>query len=125
MYNVVFLLPNNKPPFIGVMAEGVLNADLILEHSNKGFRIILEYYKPTLNLRLICQEIVTVRFYNDLIHDPEKLRSWLYMIQYSPTINFGHVTTDSNGKLKLQNTSPGSKKFVLKIDKVELMEKRY
>jgi len=122
MFRVVFLLPKNKPPFIGVVAEGILNADLILEHSKKQYRIILEYYKPTLNLRLICQEIVTVRFYNDLQHDPEKFRSWMYMIRFAPYVNFGHVTFDSNGKLKLQTTSPGSKNFKLKIDKVELIE---
>ena len=125
MFRVVFLLPKNKPPFIGVMAEGNLNADLVLEHSKKKFRIILEHYKPTLNLRLICEEMVTVRFYNDLQHDPEKFRSWMYMIQYSPSVNFGHVTIDNNGKLKLQTTSPGSKNFKLKIDKVELFEKKY
>jgi hypothetical protein len=123
---LVLKLPANKAPFIGVILHGqeqsgLLNADLILKHQNKKYRIIIEHIHHVLNLRLICEEIVSVRFYDHLEFDPEQLKSWLYVIKRANYVNFSQLKL-VNEKLSVLRTSPQNKLFVLKIYKVEYLK---
>lgn len=123
---LILLLPNGKPPFIGVLfyfpeQAAVTNADLAIDHKKKEFWIVLETYKKHLNLRLICNDLVSVRFYNHLKYDPEKLKSWLYVVSAnkSTLVNFSQLIV-MNEKLSVVKTSPKNISFVLKVKKCEV-----
>lgn len=126
---LVLMLPENKPPFIGVLVNdndhrgNTLNKDLVLHHKNKLFKIHLEYYNGVLNLMLICEALVTVRFYNKLSHDPIKLRSWLYMVKVkqTPVVNFGHVNNIHN-KWSIEKVEQTNINWVLKINRLEMIK---
>ncbi len=125
---LILLLPVGKPPFIGVLfyrAEeaATANADLAIQHKRRNYWIVLETYKKHLNLRLICDEIVTVRFYNHLKYDPEQLKSWLYIVSAnkSAQVNFSQLVV-MNEKLSVVKTSPKNVSFVLKVKKCEVLK---
>jgi hypothetical protein len=126
LYDLVLLLPPDEPPLIGVSMSRhdaeTLNNDLILEHANRNYKIVLEPHKDKLNVRLICEEIVSVRFYDQCKCSAEKLKSWLYVLQYKKhcVVNFAQLFFD-NGKLEVAMTAKLSKRFVLKISKIEVI----
>lgn len=124
---LVLKIPQGKPPFVGILfavthEAAALNADLVINHRHKNYKLIFEVVGTHLNLRLICEDLVTVRFYNHIKFSPEKLKSWLYII-YSKkvtVINFGHITTVKD-KHELVKTTPQSKNFVLKVIHCQLL----
>lgn len=127
---LVLLLPKGKPPFIGVLfyfpeQAAVTNADLVIEHKKKEYWIVLETFKKHLNLRLICNDLVSVRFYNHLKYDPDKLKSWLYVVaaNKSTLVNFSQLVI-ANEKLTVVKTSPKNVSFVLKIKKCEVQSSK-
>lgn len=125
-YELVLKLPKDKPPFIGLLFSSAtdaekLNEDLVLEHKNKSYKILLEPLKGVISLRLICEEIVTVRFYNNIKCNPEKLSSWLYLTKNVKRFNFSHVARDYKIYDKLVVAKPKYKLFVLSIESVKLI----
>lgn len=121
---LVLKVPKGKLPFIGIeFGEHVAadtNKDLIQNHSEKEYKIVLEHSHKRLQLRLICEELVTVRFYERLEFDPSKLRDWLYITQKATKFNFGHIFVKGNTDY-IARTYPGRKPFVLKVVSVEFV----
>lgn len=73
-----------------------------------------------MNLRLICEEIVTVRFYNGLKYNHERLIDWIYLTKNAKAITFGHVVLNED-KHHPVRVHPGGRPFVLKVESFELL----
>ncbi len=121
---LVLKVPKGKAPFIGVeygefMAADT-NKDLVLDHSEKDYKIVLEHSHRRLQLRLICEELVTVRFYERLEFEPNKLRDWLYITRRATKFNFGHIYVKGNTD-HIARAYPGRKPFVLKVLSIEFV----
>ena len=122
---LVLKLPKGKPPFVGVLFEleyhgADMNVDLYRTHGNRPYKLILEPNKKQINLRLICEEIVTVRFYNSLKYNNERLNDWVYLTKNAKAFTFGHVVfkEDKHHPVRIH---PGGKPFVLKVESFELI----
>lgn len=118
-------LPKGKPPFIGILfteesTGGHLHANLVEKYSGNEFHIIMEHTKNALNLRLICNEIVMVYFYNHLRFDPDRLKSWLYLTKNAKEFNFGHIYTQFDKHILIMSR-PGRKKFVVRATRCKLI----
>jgi len=125
---LVFKLPRGKPPFIGVLFPTEYSAchenqDLPERKPSVVCRILLEPIKTQMHLRLVCEELVTIRFYNYLHYDHEKLKNWLYLTKDRKEFTFGHIVRerDTDKPVKLYSTN---KYFVLKIEKVEVIQEQ-
>ncbi len=122
--NLALKVPKGKAPFIGVESgehvAGDTNKDLVLDHSEKEYKIVLEHTRTRLHLRLICEELVTVRFYESLQFDPGKLKDWLYITRKSTQFNFGHIYVKGNTDF-IARVYPEKKTFVLKVINVEFV----
>jgi hypothetical protein len=122
---LVLMLPENKPPFIGIcfgrLGDELINQDLIFDHRKRTYSIIIEAFERHMNLRLVCKEIVTVRFYNHVAYDPAQLKSWLYVIaaDQNKYCMFAHLV-GSKGNMRIATTTPGSLKFALRVKSCSL-----
>jgi hypothetical protein len=68
-FDLIVKLPKGKPPFIGILFSteteaNTLNQELVNDFKYRPYRIILEPLRDFINLRLVCEEIVVVKFYN-------------------------------------------------------------
>lgn len=119
------MLPEGKPPFIGIEfsraleAQGPL-ADFILNNQSKRFRIIIECYTEIAMLVLICDDEVEARYYNNVKIALKKLKAWRFAVERCENeINFGHLIKE-NGKLKVIKSGTPPVKVFLKIKKSQL-----
>jgi hypothetical protein len=122
---LVVKLPKGKLPFIGIkFAEmheaNELNKDLMNNYSTCIFKVILEPHKNEMNLRLICEEKLLVRFYNGLKYDPEKLKAWIYLTKTAKSFNFSHIY-QLGDKEKVAMAIMSRKLFVLKLEGYEIL----
>ncbi len=122
---LVLKLPKGKPPFVGVLFEqeyhgADMNVDLYKTHGNRAYKLVLEPIKTKINLRLICEEIVTVRFYNGLKYNHERLNDWIYLTKNTSAYTFGHVVFREDKHFSVR-VHPGGKPFVLKVESFELL----
>jgi hypothetical protein len=122
---LVLKLPKVKPPFIGILFDKSwdgekMNCDLVEAHRNAYYSIEFEYCNSHLNLRLMSQELLTIRNYAHLKFDAEKLKSWLYMSKMVNAYNFGHVIIERDQHILLK-TQHKKLNFVLKMDKCKLV----
>lgn len=124
---LILKLPEGKPPFIGVLFDKaeeaeLMNQDLVLQHKGRRFRIVLETLKQFVNLRLVCEEMVNVRFYNHLKYRPDELRSWLYIISANKAsyVNFSQLCRQKE-KLVVARTAQKNQQFVLKVQRCEVL----
>lgn len=124
---LVLKIPRDKPPFIGILFPQYLthdakkeNTDLIYPHNTSPCRIILEPLKEELNIRLICEEKVTVRFYSHIKYNPTKLKDWLYLTQKATKFNFAHLDIEYDRHIVLKEL--GSKRnIIFHIESVRLI----
>lgn len=129
MKRIELMLPKGKPPLFGIVYEdnttgGFTNTDLVDLHRDKEFKIVVEVAEKDINIRLICEAIVNVRFYNHMRFDPEQLRSWIYVVEVTkaPLINFCHLVYD--GKNFKLAQSHKNKNFVLKVVNFQLLVRK-
>lgn len=122
---LVLKLPKGKPPFVGVLFEqeyqgADLNLDLYKAHGHRPYKLVLEPIKLRIHLRLICEDIVTVRFYNGLKYDLQRLNDWMYLTKKAKLFTFGHVVfrDDKHYPVRIH---PGNKPFALKVESLELL----
>ena len=96
---LIVKLPKDRPPFMGVLIPGdnygwsKLNQDLILEHKNASYKIMLEFTGNKLDLRLISNDQQIARIYKDIQYDPVKLTSWVHHTKNAKEFNFCHSRT--------------------------------
>ena len=116
---LIFKLPKGKPPFIGILFENIfqastLNQDFVNELQGSIFTIHMEPIAK-MNLRLICENPISIRHYSNLKYDKEKLHAWQKRV--SGQVNFGHLMKvyDTDTIVK---TMTKQKNFVLKIERV-------
>ncbi len=112
---MLFKLPEGKPPFIGVVfdtvEEAMLNKDL-LEMKTSKFSIMKESYDlHKLSFRLISDNPINIRLYNNIKMDLKAFKAWRGCSHRQ--LNFGHVVMVSN---KPEVVRIDKKLFVLKID---------
>lgn len=117
---LVLKLPPGKPPFIGIRFEesvgSELNEDLI-NSKYAGFRLELERVHDRLDIRLISEALVTVRFYTFILYDKDKLKSFLYLTKDAKLYNFGHVKRIED-KDEIIKTKKTGKNWYLPIDSI-------
>ncbi len=125
--DLVLKLPKNKPPFIGILFPKYLthdakkeNVDLICSTNSSPCRIILEPLKNELNIRLICEEKVTVRFYSGIKYNPIKLKDWLYLTTKATKFNFAHLDIEFDKHIVLKEAS-GYKYMLFHMESVKLI----
>lgn len=119
---LIFKLPANKCPFIGILFSNEelfkgekLHAEIVEKYGHCTYTITLEQTTSNLNLRLICQETVSVYFYDHLDFDYEKLKSWLYLTKNHKEFTFGHVCSTLDKHIII-TSQPGRKKFFVKVN---------
>lgn len=122
---LVFKLPKGKIPFIGVIFQNLyesatLNQDLVNSFKNSNYKIVMEQIKSEINLRLICEEHLLVRFYNGLKYDKMKLDAWLYLTQKSQQFNFSHLVKEGDKEIVVK-TLKNQKLFVLKVENCHII----
>lgn len=121
------LIPEGKPPFIAIAfsqsgeAER-LNCDIVKSPLLKRpCKIVIEIYlKDQINLTLICEDLVTARFYAHVKCNMDQLKSWLFITRNSKGFKFAHVSKHG-GNLKIPNADKSSKKFSLDVSSIELL----
>lgn len=122
---LVVKLPKDKPPFIGIVFENRyeasrLNQDLVNQHKDKLFTIVLEPI-ARINLRLICSEINFFYQYMSLKCDAEKLKRWMQNINHDTKINFSHLIREKDKDIVIE-TMTDRKLFVLKVESIRILD---
>jgi hypothetical protein len=121
---LVVKLPKDKLPFLGIVfpssyQANQTNEDLVLDHKEDIYRMILEFTGTVLNLKLICDEKVIIRTYRNVDYDKEKLKSWVMITRKGTAFNFGHIYMQSNKEIVVKNYK-NRKLFVLRLNKYEI-----
>lgn len=121
---LVVKLPPNKPPFIGIVFPHIsvaekTNQELVIDHKYADYRIVFEFIRTWINVKLISNAIPAVKFYNKLTYDKEKVIAWLYITKNSTEFNFSHLH-EPYGKEVVVKTLLKQKLFVLKMDGYEV-----
>lgn len=96
---LILKLPNGKPPFIGIEFEKQWqgekeNKDLLLEHTNIVYSLLVEPAQSGINIRLICDSPLVIRFYHQVQYNIESFKRWHFHAQNYHSINFGHTYKD-------------------------------
>lgn len=120
---LIFKLPENKPPFLGILFEDMrqavtLNQDLVNRRKDAIYSISIEPVGRLLNLRLSAQEPYDVRFYHNLSCDFKKMEAWLLQARQSKACNFSHVVKELNHHMVVK-TLQDRKLWVLKISQIK------
>jgi hypothetical protein len=123
---LVFKLPKNKLPFIGVTFESeyvarTLNRHLVNEHKNANYEIRLE---PTMDdkllLTLICHTIGFTYSYEPAYFNRNDFSLFLHHTHPKSSVNFSHVIY-KGGKECVPYTLDGGQLFVLGIASFRLI----
>jgi hypothetical protein len=116
---LIFKLPANKPPFLGIMYVNAYGAAKdnknLVEEKRTGFEIRLIPVAHNIHVRIKSKEEGSVFWYKDLRYNKSKLATW--MSYATGPINFGHVMRELD-KDVLVKTLSKKMPFVLKIDRV-------
>lgn len=120
--DLVLKMPKGKPPFIGVLFLSQWDAQrtnklLPDSYSMDTYQISLE---PSHKLFLNLHNGTIHRARYELGYDPVKLLRFLHQTRECRKFNFGHVYLE-DGDHKIALTTATMKKFVLKVDKVDVV----
>ncbi|MBA3663234.1 MAG: hypothetical protein H0W61_03375 [Bacteroidetes bacterium] len=120
---LVFKLPDGKPPFIGVVFKSAneaaqVNQDLVNYYKDCSFKLLIET-GDTIKLKFICDEPPLSREYRDLTFNLQKFVSWLHYSE-NKKINFSHIIRQKE-KETVVRTLKDNKLFVLSVAKFELL----
>jgi hypothetical protein len=123
---LVLKLPSGKPPFIGILFDfneelGAynINKDLLLNPFKATFAIAFDPYGKETDLRMLCSNPLSIRFYRNLKYNPTALEGFLRSTRFIKQFNFSHLIR-CDGKETVVRASPENKLFVIKIDDVKL-----
>lgn len=120
---LIVKLPRGKLPFIGIIVPeldfGQLNQDLVLQFKHADYKIVFEFRRNKLSMRLISEENLIVRFYNDLVFDEDKQRSWFYRTKNARAFNFSHVEIKDDKEMVVR-TKEKLQLFILKVSSYEI-----
>lgn len=122
---LIVKLPPNKPPFIGMLYSdswslNEINQELVIKHKNAGYRIVFEFINGILNIRLISEAALVVKFYNNVSYDKEKLKAWIYLTKDKTSFNFSHIYI-KDGKETVVRTKEKGMLFVLPVQSYEVI----
>ncbi len=126
---LVVKLPKGKPPFIGILFDDKFkaedsNSDLINNHKDKTFRIIFEFIRDHVNVRLVCDDALIIISYTHQLYDMEKLKNWFYLTRDCKHYNFSQIY-EEGGSWKVAKTFKTHKLFVLKVEKYQVFTSEY
>ena len=121
---LIVKLPPNKLPFIGIVFEHSgdaekINQELITDYKYADYRIVFEFIRDWVNVKLISNSIPAVKFYNKLSYDKSKLIAWFYITKNMKGFNFSHLYIYQN-KECVAKIPVKQKLFVLKVDSYEV-----
>lgn len=90
---LLLLLPEGKPPFLGIIHEDLDLCKLKLEFLStyEEKEIFVSFNRDRINLRVQMTSRDVVRFYSQLVYNRTELILWLDAIKNSDNINFGHL----------------------------------
>lgn len=116
---LVVKLPKDKPPFIGIVFDRSAeaektNQELVHDHKYADYRIVFEFIRDWVNVKLISNSIPAVKFYTKLTYDKDKVIAWFYITKNMKGFNFSHVYIHNN-KECVAKTDAKQKLFVLKV----------
>jgi hypothetical protein len=124
---LVLLLPDKKPPFVGVLyaekdKRAYLNHDLIHVHGDIAFNLLFEAMQQHVNIQISCEPVKIMRNYTHLKYDPQLLKEWLNGVQVSKAtyIVFSQLI-QKNGKMEPIKTQYANKPFRLVIQNCQLL----
>lgn len=119
-------VPADKPPFMGILFDvnehqeaATINRDLLTPLRNAQFAIEFEPHSKTLDIRLLCSNPISIRFYRNIKYEPEKLEKFLRDTRFTKQFNFSHLVL-KEGKETVTRTNPENSLFILKIDNIRL-----
>lgn len=122
---LVFKVPEGKPPFVGVCFESIYDAMALNEHfvhSGPAELFTLAVHPGTrLKLLLVRNRDFEKATYSDLAFDPEKFRRFRQVTAGCKRLNFGHVVKERSAH-KLVKTMHGNKNFVLRVGEFRVIE---
>ncbi len=119
-------VPADKPPFMGILFDvnehheaATINRDLLTPLRNAQFAIEFEPHSKTLDLRLLCTNPISIRFYRNVKYEPEKLEKFMRDTRFTKQFNFSHLVL-KGGKETVIRSNPENTLFVLKIDNIRI-----
>jgi hypothetical protein len=121
------LIPEGKPPFIAIAftqsgdAE-LVNCDIVKSPLLKRpCKIVIEiYFKDRINLTLICEDLITARFYPHVKTNGDKLTSWLFITRNAKSFKFAHINIRGD-KIEIPYAKDSKKKFALDVKSIEVL----
>lgn len=122
---LIFKLPENKHPFIGIRFENVkdactINRDFVEMAKDTRFNASV-IPGSTAILNLICENPYSLRVYRDLKFDHHHLKVFQNRAWNSKAFNFGHVLKKFDHD-ELVQTLPGLKNFVIKLNDFKIID---
>ena len=123
---LVFKLPKNKLPFLGIVFDNMgeamrLNQELVESRKEADYKIKLEPVKDnTVNLLLFCYAPFIRCEYKNLDCDLQKMQQWLSQTRHCNAFNFSHLIKDLDREMVV-HTIKQRKLWLLKLSGVELM----
>jgi hypothetical protein len=124
---LVFKLPPNKLPFIGIVFDSSfqassLNSDFVDLYKQSAYSISLENMgNSSIDLKLTCHEPHSAFTYKQLKYSKEKLLAFLPHAYKSESINFSHLVKRYD-KETVVKTGKIRNLFVLRISHIKLLE---
>ncbi|MEO6302655.1 MAG: hypothetical protein ABIP51_05745 [Bacteroidia bacterium] len=122
---LIVKLPKDKLPFVGIQFPysydaGKTNQDLVINFKHVSYKLVFEFVKNTVNVKLVSDENMIMRSYNGLEFDREKLKTWFYLTKDAKAFNFSHTVKES-GKEMVVRTLQKPLLFILKLNKCEII----
>jgi len=122
---LIVKLPKDKLPFIGVQfpysyEAGKTNQDLVINFKHINYKMLFEFIKNTVNVKLVSDENMILRSYNGLDYDKDKLKTWFYLTKDAKAFNFSHIVKEG-GKEMVVKTIQQPQYFILKLNKYEIL----
>lgn len=123
---LVVKLPENKPPFLGILFDDSyqacsINKSAVNNYHTCTYQIVLEPTGEKLNLRLICESFGLNYVYENIKYNPETLIKFVYKTKDSKLFNFSHLVR-KDGKDTVVKTLANQRLFVLKIYNLSVNE---
>jgi len=123
---LVLKLPENKPPFLGILFDDsyqacTINKNAVNNYHTSTYHLVLEPMGDKLNLRLTCDSSGLNHLYENVRYNPEKLLKFIYMTKGCNQFNFSHLIR-KDGKDTVVKTLSNQRLFVLKIYNLSVNE---
>ena len=124
---LVLKLPENKPPYIGLLFQSeykasYINQFYVNEFGGKYYKLVIEPFEDMLSVSLVSKELKLFYSYKVKKYDIFKLQRFLGVAKYEP-VNFGHVLM-KNDKHYPARTMTELKIWVLTIQKIEFLSEQ-